>query len=402
MIDAQPAGVAHHGPDGLDERLVAGGAQALGNERCEPPVLPAGVELVGRRAHRDLAGQQILPAPGVGPRDVEADGEIVHDRDRLRGLLELRVELPLQPGVEVHPLAVRDPEGRGPGAVGAPHLGRPAAPVLAVALGQRAVGGEVDQRLALPRPVPVEAGLAFEAREDRLQRLHLEPKDRVAIDPAAGVERVPGGDPALAVARVQVLPTQNLLDPQEERVAEPAAGRIVGAGLDRRDRRGGAERVDHHHAAAEAARPAPQPRQIRQIADPPAAARARRVDLRREAPGREILGKVAAPGADDDQRLAAAAGQELVVAVGEIVGQLAVDGPLGAVFVDRIGALHQRAIAPRQQEAHAFVAFGLGRFGAGRPAHRRAQGRVRGGRGRVVHAARVVVAVVDAEAIGRH
>ena len=109
---------------------------------------------------------------------------------------------------------------------------------------------------------------------------------------------------------------------------------------------------------------------------------------------------MAAPRADDEQRLAAAARIELVIAVGQILRKLTVDGPLAAILERQVGAPRQRAIAAREQEAHRGWPAGLRRVGA--DAHGGAQRRVRLGRGGVLDAARVVVAIVDAEAIGRH
>ena len=266
-----------------------------------PQSWPGGVELVGRRADRDVARQQILPAPGVGAGDVEADRQVVDDGDRLRGARQLGVELPLQPAVEGDARDVRLAKDGDAVTVGALQRRRPVAPVLAVQLGERAVGGEVGQRLALPAAEPVEPVLAVEVGEDRLQRLHLQLEDRVAIDLAGGVQRAPGVAEALPRPRVQPLPPGHLLDAQEERVGEPAARRVVGGGLDRRHRRRRHHRVHHHHAAAEAPGEAPDARQIGQIADPPARPRARGVDLRGEAPGAQIVGQEAVSGADDQR-----------------------------------------------------------------------------------------------------
>ena len=173
------------------------------------------------------------------------------------------------------------------------------APVLAVLLGQRAVGGEVGERLALPAAEPVEPVLPVEAGEDRLQRLHLQLEDRVAVDLAAGVQRPPGVAQPLAGPGPEPLPPRHLLDAQEERVGEPAARRVVGGGLDRQHRRRRHHRVHHHRAAAEPLGEAPDAREIVEIADPPAPPRARGVDLRGEAPGAQIVGQEAVSGADD-------------------------------------------------------------------------------------------------------
>ncbi len=201
-------------------------------------------------------------------------------------------------------------EGGDVGAFGAAVARRPLPPVLAVPLGQRRVGGEVGQRLALAGAEPVEALLAVETREQRLQRLLLEGEDRVAVDASLAVQRRSGVRQARAQVARQLVPPGQLLDAQEQRVAVAPARRVVRAGFDRPHRRRGRQRIDHQHAAAQLARPAAEACQIREVADPPAVARARRVQLGREAPGAQIVGQEAAARADDEQRLVAAAREE--------------------------------------------------------------------------------------------
>ena len=143
-----------------------------------------------------------------------------------------------------------------------------------------------------------------------------------------------------------------LLDAQEQRIAIAPARRVIGARLDRGDRRGRGQRIDHQHVAAEAARPAGEPREIRQIADSPARARARRVELGRESPGAKVVGQVAASRADHQQRLAAAARIQAVVAERQLLRQRAVQRARAAVLQHQVGAAVQRAVAARQQDAH--------------------------------------------------
>ena len=242
----RPPDVAEHRADRLDERLVAGGAQPVRDERRQAPVLAGGVELVGRRADRDVARQQVLPAPGVGARDVEADRQVVDDGDLLGGARELGVEQPLQPGVEARRArALASRKAAIAVAVGA----AAAAPATAASPCRAARPARSRSRSrSAPGPAPpaepVEAVLAVEAGEDRLQRLHLQLEDRVAVDLRARVERAPGvAQRARACRRPARSQPGHLLDAQEERVARsggstgsratarsgaPASGAVIG------------------------------------------------------------------------------------------------------------------------------------------------------------------------------
>ncbi len=70
-------------------------------ERRQAPILPVGVERVGRGSDRHFRGQQVLPLPGVGAARIESDRQVLHDADRLRGRSQLTIDQPLLPGVEV-------------------------------------------------------------------------------------------------------------------------------------------------------------------------------------------------------------------------------------------------------------------------------------------------------------
>src|SRR3569833_3547628 len=74
---------------------------------------------------------------------------------------------------------------------------RPAPPVLAVSLGQRAVGRELLQGRPLLLAVTVAGGIAAEARPQPVQRLHLQIEDPFAVDAPLAVQ----GTPLLAQAR---------------------------------------------------------------------------------------------------------------------------------------------------------------------------------------------------------
>ena len=112
VVDAQPTRVAEPGADGLDERLVAGGAQSPRVEREQSPVLAAGVELVGRGPDRDAVGVGTAVDPSVGSVGVDADGEVVHEAELARRELELAVERPLHPHVEAHAIGIERARAR--------------------------------------------------------------------------------------------------------------------------------------------------------------------------------------------------------------------------------------------------------------------------------------------------
>ena len=238
------------------------------------------------------------------------------------------------------------PEARDVGAVGAAAARGPAPPVLPVPLGERGVGREVGQRLSFAGAEPLEAFLAVETSEQRLQRLLLEAEDRVPIDVPIAVQRRSRVGQALAHVGGQARPPRQLLDAQEQRIAIAAARRVIGARLDRGDRRRRGQRIDHQHVAAEAARPAGEPREIRQIADSPARARARRVELGRESPGAKVVGQVAASRADHQQRLAAAARIQAVVAERQLLRQRAVQRARAAVLQHEVGRPPSSARSP--------------------------------------------------------
>ena len=190
VVDPQPAGVAERGPDGLHERLVAGGPQPPGVERRQAPVLAPGVELVGRGADGHVEGEHVLPQPGVGAAGVDAHRQVVHDRHAgRRRRLQLEVDQPLQPLVEADPVggarARRPPPraGRGGGSSSGHACQSPA-----VLLDQGAEGGVGVERRALRRPPPVERRIAGEGVPHLLEGVELEPPHRVPVDEALAVE----------------------------------------------------------------------------------------------------------------------------------------------------------------------------------------------------------------------
>ncbi len=295
VVDPQPAAVPEPGSEQLVQRAVAGGGQPPRVPGRLRPVLPALVELVRRRAHRQAADQQVLVRPGVRPAGVGADRKVaddpgVHARGQRRPLRggQLLISEPLQPGVE---LGIRA-GGRGR-AARITVRARPVAPVGPVPLGERAPGGPVLElaALALAEPLVLAApGLAERHPVDDFQRRPLGRPDRVPVDErrggVAGQER--GGerlDPR-PLRGVQPAVLGDVLDPQVERADVAPGHRQVRGVADRRQRLGGVQRVDQYEAGAQVAgAPGGQVGQVAQIAVTPRLAGADRVELDGEPPG---------------------------------------------------------------------------------------------------------------------
>ena len=80
------------------------------SERGQEPILPCGHVAIRRRANRRAQRERVLPGPGVRSFGIDADREVLHQRARRGGAGELSVELPLEPRVKVHALALRASE----------------------------------------------------------------------------------------------------------------------------------------------------------------------------------------------------------------------------------------------------------------------------------------------------
>src|SRR5262249_47656412 len=106
VVDAEAASVAKRGPDRLDEGPVAGGAQAMRDEWWQKPVLPCSHVAIRRRANRRAQRERVLPGPGVRAFGIDADRQVLHQGARRGDAGELSVELPLEPRVKVHALAL--------------------------------------------------------------------------------------------------------------------------------------------------------------------------------------------------------------------------------------------------------------------------------------------------------
>ena len=121
VVDAHPAGVPEHIGDEIAERRVGELGEPIGSPRRLLPVLPDLVEGVRRCAHADAGGVRVAQAPRIRPARMHAHGEVVHDAERHSGAhgaalrpLQLTVELPLQPHLEVDVVAHSRPRTRRP------------------------------------------------------------------------------------------------------------------------------------------------------------------------------------------------------------------------------------------------------------------------------------------------
>lgn len=64
----------------LAKRLICGGTELMRDEGRQPPILSQGIILVRRRAHRHVSGEHVLPGSGIGTVRIDANGEILHER----------------------------------------------------------------------------------------------------------------------------------------------------------------------------------------------------------------------------------------------------------------------------------------------------------------------------------
>ena len=164
MVDAQPPRMAEGGADGLAKRLVRGRTELMRDEGRQSPVLPQGVVLVRRCAHRHVGGEHVLPGPGIGAVRIDADGEVLHHRQLGGCPCQLRVEEPLQPLMEADAVGTFGREPRHRRSIGTAILGGPRLPSPAVVLGQCAEDRELLQGIALLVAIAVEGGIAAEPR----------------------------------------------------------------------------------------------------------------------------------------------------------------------------------------------------------------------------------------------
>ena len=172
VVDAHPAGVTEPGPHRVDERPVPRGAEPVGHERRQSPVLPLEREVVGRRPHRDAPSQHVLPRPGVGALAIETDGQVGHQAKCPPGSSQLLVEQPLEPGVKSDPLPLLGGEARDGGGRGMPVLDWPAPPPRPVTLSERAEDRELLQASTLASAIASEP---IRARGSRAPTAHRGP-----------------------------------------------------------------------------------------------------------------------------------------------------------------------------------------------------------------------------------
>ena len=297
---------------------------------------------------------------------MHAHGEVVDHADvhpgqvrRALGGLELLVQQPLHPHVEVDPVGQPGPRLHRVRGVGARRGVVPLGGVLAELLPQRAPQAEVLQALPALGHEAAQLLLAVRGAADGEQQLEALQLGRVRLVPVdgAGVEVVlalDGGQRVdhLEVARAQVGVLGDLGDAQVEGVEEAAAGRQVRRGLHRRCGLGGVQRVDQQVVRPLLARDRGEAREVRGVAHAPRAPGGHRVDLRHVAPAVpavQPVGAGEAPRGHGQRRRDRASavdlgalGADLVPAHGEALGHLegglagedAVHVPRGAPVVD--------------------------------------------------------------------
>jgi hypothetical protein len=230
VVDAQPAAVPHRGGPQPGDRGVAGVAQSVGHEGRQAPVLAGPVELVGWRPDAHAVGEQVLHHPGVGPVGIDADGQVDEQGRRLLGPPQLLVEEELHPCPEPDEVGVGRRERRDRRLIGVAVVLGPLVPAAVMVLGEGAeprVGLEVGAHLCTP---PVEPQVGPAGRPQRLERPPLE-RPHLVADYQRGVVQPAAVDAEPRDGRRAGGP-RHILDAQGQRVAPPAAGREVRAGLD--------------------------------------------------------------------------------------------------------------------------------------------------------------------------
>ncbi len=333
VIDTQARAAGEGGSQRRDERLVARGPQLPRNERWQTPILAAVVERVGRRPHATPDREFVLIAPRVGATRLEADGEIAHEPDsNAPGREQLALDVPLAPLVEPHPAGVGRRKGSDRRVAGMAQLDRPLGEVATVHVGEHA-----EQREAMEAPLaclaPCIEGVAagrFEVGKEHLEGRAFHGEHRVAIEPVRRVQLA--ADAGQGLERIaEAIGSGDVSDAQEVDVAPHATRREVGARLLGGHRNIGVKGIGEHDAGAESGRPAGQLSQIAEVADSPTGRRTQGVQLRRPAPG---AGDRRAPtrGDDDHRRDRFAVRDQLVVADGQVGGQLGDAGELGRVL----------------------------------------------------------------------
>ena len=326
VVDPDPARVPQDRAQHVPERGIARLGEPLRMPRRLRPVLPLLVVHVRRRAHFRLGGQHVAQHPGVRSERVHADCQVVDDAQGHAGplgaglsRLELLVEDPLQPAVEVDPVAQPLPQGvcrLVPRPQFAPQGG-----VHGAALPQRAPQREILETAPVLGPEGREPGVAVGTARDgihQLQGLELARVCRVArhLGPVVIASGRLGPDerdvPASRGGEVDRL--GDGLDAQVERVEEAPGRRQIGRGLHRRGRLGRVQRVDEDPVGPGGGADRRQVGQILDVADSPGPGGAHRIELGHQPPGvlfacarRQLVSGGDPVGDDDEGRLGVAA-----------------------------------------------------------------------------------------------
>ena len=182
VVDTDTARMSQGRPHHLTEGLVGHVGQHVRTHRRLAPLLTGLVEGIRRGADGDTVGKEFTEHPRIcsGTRDAdshvtdEAQGHPGVTSGRLGGR-ELLVSNPLQPHEEVDAILVSAHELRDGSVAGTLEPFGPFMPVVAVDLGQRTPGGQIDQTGAaqpaeglvgqLSRPFQTEGVDGFEDRQ---------------------------------------------------------------------------------------------------------------------------------------------------------------------------------------------------------------------------------------------
>lgn len=307
VIHAQRTGVAHVGPDHLDERAVGHVPQNQWIERRHSPVLPTVGQFIGRCADTGADGIDARVHPGIGTLGVDTHREIPIEPDGRStccvpecrgGLGKLAVGFELKPEVIADTFRVVGRKGQNGFAVGGPVGLGPLMPGGAVEVFvQGHEDGEVVQAGAalvkervVGRPARMIRRQCQEMPVEDAQDVVLQSADGRVID----LLLLAGGILPITEGRVgHERPGVGAfggfghgLHVDVERVEEQAAGRAVGADVQRVGREQAVQRVQADHVTAVLRHSLRQGAEAGEIAHAPIDIATHRIELTRHTQAR--------------------------------------------------------------------------------------------------------------------
>ena len=293
MVEPDRAGVPHRRPQHRPERLKRLQLQTGGVEAGEAPILAGDVQLVGRRADREIPGNRDLLVPGIEAVGLHADRDI-----------EIKTDLHAEPGRALlaglqltvrHPLHEFDEfdlgrigaraQGRAFGLFGLPPLLRPFPPWLVEFVPQRLEAGEPrQQRRALGAKLleilpAARFRVGFEAIERCAQRPPFQRGDGDIIDDIAlpqprDAVAAPGEGVGLKFGKLFGVDIQRIeKQPAVRRIGAAIAGPVVEQRV---------QRIETDAIRPQLAGEFDQPFEVGEIPHPPVALRPDAVELDRQ------------------------------------------------------------------------------------------------------------------------